>query len=328
MARRPTVPEVCCGAFHVETVAADRPRPRAVNRRSWGGMLLLLVLAAAMLLPASAGRRTAGHPARVPASPPPSVGDCLTGDLDPGGSALVYSTVGPATATVGACADRSHGEIVAVAVDAHDFPANGTGQPEPLACLAPARAYLGLPGGSDDGGETAPGVAASGWRPLAAGTVRLIGPDRMQYADGQRWVACALLPQDKPYAGSVRDAVFGPAASAYSLCRERDGTGYRAVRCAAAHTTELFGVASRAALQGDPTESCRALVAALTNATEPTRDGALSIEIVRGTALSRTAADNPDPASELVVCAVTVPGDRRLTASLLGIGDRPLPGAG
>ncbi len=298
-----------------------------MNRRVWGALLLFGVLAVAILVPATAGRRTAGQPTRLPAAPPPAIGECLTGDPD-GNSALAYSTVRLATAAVGPCGGANHGEIVAVTADAVAFPSNGTGQPEPLACLAPARAYLGLRGEPDAGGETAPGVEASGWRPLAAGTVRLVGPDRIQFSDGQRWVACALLPQDVPYAGSVRDAAFGPAASAYSLCRERDGTGFRAVPCAAAHTTELFGVASRAALQGDPAESCRALVAVLTQAPEPTRDGALSIEIVRGTALSRTAADNPDPASELVVCAVTVPEDRRLTASLLGIGDAPLPSAG
>jgi hypothetical protein len=306
-----------------------------MDRRVWGTALVAFVLMAALVVPNLAGRRIVGTAGPVPVADPPRVGQCLLAAVDGGRSALEYNQVTVAAAGVAPCGGRNFGEVVAVASDVHTFPStvsNRTSHPEPLACQPTARRYLGWDVAADELSVGESGGSGSGsarelgpWRPVSTTSIALYGPNLWQYLSGQHWLACVLLPRDAPYAGSVRGGPAGPASSAYALCWNRGGFVPReTVACSHPHTGETFGVArvgddnDRAELDG----SCGGLVRAATGMSDPGRAGAMTVEVLIG---GSSSAGSQSDSTGQAACTISVAGEGRLTQSLTGIGDGPLP---
>jgi hypothetical protein len=116
------------------------------------------------------------------------------------------------------------------------------------------------------------------------------------------------------------------------------------VPCAGAHAAELLGVGTVAypdaapdgtyfgvdfsaaalpeAVVGDLGSRCTALGAALTGTADPTYGGQLSVRIQVNTVVP---TDVPGTVQVYVSCVATGPPASPLTASVIGLGDGPLP---
>lgn len=287
-----------------------------MSRRAWGVCVLAVALIAAALVPAvlGPGRRIDGVAAPAPIAPPPAVGDCLTAPPEAAGSPLTARGLAIAAAPSAACSSAwGYGEIVSVTADARDFPTTGTSPqapPDPDACRGAVRDYLGW--------------TVEPWIPVVTDTVVLIGPDPVQAAAGQRWIACVLAPDVRGYPGSLRDRVPGPAADRSGWCKDsRSPAGWR-VGCADPHDVEVFG----SALIGIDelsglTDSCARLVAERTGSSDPTAGGVLQVRA--GPDDPNTVPPDVSASRQSVICTLRVTGDGMLTASLVGRGDGPLP---
>ncbi len=287
-----------------------------MSRRAWGVCVLAVALIAAALVPAvlGPGRRIEGVAVPAPIPPPPAVGDCLTGRPVPAGSPLTARGLAVAAAPTGACSTTwGYGEIVSVTADGRTFPTIGDqpqAPPDPDSCRPAVRAYLGW--------DVTP------WTPVVADDVVLVGPDAVQIAAGQQWIACALTPDERGYPGSVRDRTPGPAADRSGWCKDsRSPAGWR-VGCDEPHDVEVFGVAliSIDELAG-LTDSCARLVAERTGASDPTASGLLQVRA--GPDDPNTVPPDVSASRQSVICTLRVTGDGLLTASLVGRGDGPLP---
>jgi hypothetical protein len=316
-----------------------------MDRRVWGTALVAVVLVGALVVPSLAGRRIAGTAAAVPVPDPPRVGQCLLAAADGGRSVLEFNQVTVSAAGVGPCGGQNFGEVVAVASDVHTFPStvtNRANHPEPLACQPAARRYVGwsvadddptigetgnsYPGsGEPDGSGVGPGRRLGPWRPVSTSSIALYGPNLWQFQAGQHWLACVLVPRDVPYAGSVRGGPAGSAASAFASCWNRGAFVPREpIPCAQPHSGETFGVARLGDI--DPAvidRSCVDLVTAATGMSDPVRGGVITIAVQVDASNGGAASDSAGQAS----CTIGVVADRRLTESLTGIGDGPLPWA-
>jgi len=302
-----------------------------MDRRVWGTTLVTLVLVAALVVPNMAGRRIVGSATPVPVPDPPKVGQCLLSGADGGGSALEFDQVTVWSVGVGPCGANNYGEVVAVASDVHYFPStvsNRMSHPEPLACQPTARRYVGWQVAADEltigesGGTGTQSARVLGpWRPVSTTSIALFGPNLRQYVAGQHWLACVLMPRNAPYAGSVRGGPAGEASSAFASCWNRGPVlPKQSIPCSQPHDGETFGVArvqndDQAALD----RSCVELVGSASGMTDPSRGGAIIVDAQ----IAGSQSNSVRQAS----CTISVSGDRRLTRSLTGVGDGPLPWA-
>lgn len=168
-------------------------------------------------------------------------------------------SVAIASASLGECgsdpARRSFGEVVSVTADQHSFPhsvSSGASTPDSLASRPAADAYVVWPGGL--------------WIPVVTRNLMLLGPDRFQYEDGQRWIARAIVPPDAPYVGSLRGGRNVSAANAFGSCATVRPAAADPVACSQPHNMEVFGTGvdldgKQAGLGRD---SCADLVRAVT----------------------------------------------------------------
>jgi len=211
---------------------------------------------------------------------------------------------------MGACAtgadvsaQRNFGEIVSVTADQRAFPRSGGGRtsiPDPRACQGEAAGYVGWHDRT--------------WAPVTTRTLLLLGPDMSQYVSGQRWLACAIVPDGGGYVDSVRGGRSSLAANAFGQCRSLGAGGRTRVACGQPHDIEIFGTAA-----GDPDNagpaigSCAGVLAAVTDMPDPSAAGQLEIQIIPDRLLGRRN------------CAVRVVGHQLLHDSLLGWGVEPLP---
>lgn len=123
------------------------------------------------------------------------------------------------------------------------------------------------------------------------------------------WAVCAVVaPGFEPYRGSYLDSMADRAAPApFGFCRSTDAPDQR-VSCGDPHDEQVFATAPAGST---PTpDSCRDLVERLTAMRDPTGDGRLAVGV---------------DGSGDGACRVRVVGAQRLTATLLGRGDAPLP---
>ena len=305
-----------------------RNRGLVMDRRSWGIVLLAVVIVCAVVIPVCGGRREAGIAQPVPPQPRPGVGDCL--DLVPSSrSALDYMP--PLRAgRAGACDDQNLGEIVFVADNVSSFPRtteNTLSRPEVLACEPLVRRYLGWP---DSGrAELDPPGTDVPWRPWSVVSSGLIGPNLQQYFAGQRWVACVAYPQVAPFSGSLAGSVrTGRAANAFATCLSEPGDAVQPVGpCTRAHQTELFGWVRTSQSQDGLQDACRSLVERLTAMPDPTAGGLLTVRVAVLTQAGAMAPGDSTTGSadDRRSCMVSADGDRRLTGTLVGLGNQPLP---
>jgi hypothetical protein len=81
------------------------------------------------------------------------------------------------------------------------------------------------------------------WVPAATRTIVLLGPDGIQYRFGQEWLACAIIPAQVGYTGSLHVGASRSAADAYGLCRLGSGGEPVPNPCDSPHEIEIFGAA-------------------------------------------------------------------------------------
>ena len=297
-------------------------------RRVLGSILVALAVVGVLLGANLGGRRIAGTATPEPVPGPPRVGDCL---LEPASGQLAAATsAGTPVLNIptGRCRGESHGEVVFVAEDVADarVPAAGPAILERRDCVPHAREYVRH-------GITVWSVADGGpsWRPLAVRHLGLLGPDPYQVAAGQQWRACVAYPRNGAYFGTVRASAVGATSSeaawAFSSCEATSLRGITVeVRCDDVHVVELFGTV-RVDLTDAPSadvllDSCGQLVSSLTGLADPTSGGELAVW-VRTSPMAAPPQSGDD--EQRYACGVETVGDRRLTRSLLGWENRPLP---
>ena len=148
-------------------------------------------------------------------------------------------------------------------------------------------------------------AAAGAWAPVQV--QRFLAVIGRPGTDG--WAVCAVLaPGLEQYRGSYLDSMADRAAPApFGFCRSAVAA-HRRVSCGEPHDEQVFGTA-RAGSSPTP-DSCRALVQRLTAMPDPTGDARLVVGV---------------DGSGSGACRARVVGPQRLTATLLGLGDAPLP---
>lgn len=291
-------------------------------RRVWGALVLVAGLALALVVPAVSGQRVSGTAGRAPIPGQPQVGDCLTAPYVGAGAAVPVAGITLGAAPYDRCpgaADgrRVFGEVVLVAADLTSFPtvfpAVGGGRsppPDPSACAGALRAYLGW--------------TATSWDPVFDDTLVLLGPGAAQYADGQRWIACAVITGDRGYPVPVRAGAFGRAADLYQQCADSRLGPRSRVRCDDPHDVEVFGTAVIGPDgQGDLADTCARLITARTGLADPTAGGLF--EVRAGPDDPNTVPPDVSASGQEVICAIRVTAGRPLAASLVGVAGRPLP---
>lgn len=295
-----------------------------MDRRWWGAAVVAAVLLSALVLPGIAGTRLTGAAQRAPIPGPPSVGFCLSATPAGNGGPFDSPKMRVLTGPVGPCDDANFGEVVSVQ-DVETFRGSSTDRMavlDPAACELPAAQYLGWAG-------PAPGAApaeAAGWLPVALQNLVLFGPGDAQYSVGQRWISCVLLPGLTPYPGSVRGTEPGPAVDAFGTCRAgANNTASPHVPCSEPHVSEVVGVGSVESDQvPELVKACRELFSREARLSDPTAGGALSIWVEAGGSFG-DPPQGGNAGSTPGRCTVSATGGRQLDASLLGVGDGPLP---
>ncbi len=296
--------------------------------------MLFTAVALAVLIPRSVGSHVAGTAKPIPIQRPPTVGQCILDNPSANGGGF-----GRVTALhYGSCSRPHYGEIVQVFAESDTFPHIQGGQPaapDPSACTSAADSYLSvdqvLP--RFDRGDYR-SVSFGSWQPVSVGLVGLIGPNVTQQLVGQQWIACVTKGStDAPYLGTVRGAfVGGTLPNSYTLCTDQLRGG-DPVDCAGPHSTELFadtGIVGALPSQASLTASCSSFVQYLTARPDLLTDGRVRVETTTsfyGEPAKPSAGQTKSGQSRLAqaFCGVSVAGPGKLTATLFGIRDQPLP---
>lgn len=289
---------------------------------------------------APAGDRSAS---RGPIPGPPAVGDCL---LDPTVIAS-QALIGPAPKhpwlRTGPCQGRRFGEVAAV-LTKHDLPAptpsssqpdtgpnsgNDTEVLDPYEppCFDAVTVWVGPPS------PAGPQIFDRWLTDSFTVGVVLSGPNQIQNAAGQDWVACigaginwgTAIPDA---AGAIgHDAIGydatihgmfspGPPPSTFALCTPTTDN-QEPVACTTAHRVERFGAMNteHAVTEADR-RGCQTLVRHLTGMPDPTAGGKLTI----------TVDDYAAPTGyHFLHCLIVTVSPHQLTGPLLGLADRPAP---
>ena len=194
-------------------------------------------------------------------------------------------------------------------------------------------------------------VLAGAWTVAGGPAVLITGPDRRQWADGQRWQACVVVPSRW-----TADGVFDPTRGIGPVLREsargrwsdptyRDRLGdcfavysgavaelLSPAFCGQGHELERLGLSdgvvdprSAAVLR----QTCRELAVARTTAADPTYDGQLRVAVVvtGPDGSSREIDDGDELPAEATADCVIRPADPSmlLTGTVIGLGAAPVP---
>ncbi|TKV57725.1 hypothetical protein FDO65_16390 [Nakamurella flava] len=311
------------------------PRPAGVAVLALAVMVLALGAGAA-------GRTVAGTAGAAPVGPTPAAGDCLLATTESAAQWIDDNGLRAPERSFGACEqgdDRTASEVVGeVAV----ILTERSGRPHDD-CAEPVGRYVGFDGlPSRSSGDL--------WHPAGGTTVVVVNPDNRQWADGQRWQACVLLP---PL--FTADGVIDPVRATATNLRSARGAwadpGYRnrlgdcltvfagpiaeltaSVFCGTAHDQERLAVASweRDAPQAAYLrQTCGELAAGQLGATDRTRAGVLTTEVVvtdpDGHRAPVAEDDTLAPEGQADCVIRPVDAGQQLTATLLGRRDAPLP---
>lgn len=313
--------------------------PRVDLRRLVGAGLVLAVVLSVPIIARRDGQRVAGTPVTARTVLVPAVGDCvaaLTGPADPasgidggirgpedgvagpglGGAASggfgaggsgsgAAGPAGPGVIVIdgsavvfGRCAGTHTGEVAAFRRDPPGLDPGGR--------AAAALAWCGEVAGSyREHLRWQVSAAAGAWAPVEVQRFLAVVGE----SEPAGWAVCAVVaPGFEPYRGSYLDSMADRAAPApFGFCRSTDAPDQR-VSCGDPHDEQVFATAPAGST---PTpDSCRDLVERLTAMRDPTGDGRLAVGV---------------DGSGDGACRVRVVGAQRLTATLLGRGDAPLP---
>ena len=147
------------------------------------------------------------------------------------------------------------------------------------------------------------------------------------------WAACVLVaPNIEQYSGSnVRSLAEELPLSPFGLCLA-GAANQRWVSCADRHQTQEFGEGTGAPMTvREAVQACRSLVARMTGMSDITAGGRLLLEVVGGSAKGaggETADGTLNPrhsSAGSASCRLSMIGEARLVASLIGVGDNALP---
>ncbi len=284
--------------------------PPSVPRRLLGVVLVLLVVLVTLVVARWDGRRILGTAAIGRPAGPPTVGDCVaaligpTPPLFPLVFGLSAAAVGERSVVFSDCGGEHVGEVTAF----RRIGASATG----------------IAGATSDGQwctQVAVGyrehlrwqvraVTGGVWTPVVAHRFVAILGEPVGGTDAGRWAACAVLaPGLEHYRGSYLRSMADTAAPApFGFCRS-GAIPDRRVSCQSPHGEQVFGTAASGAAPA--LDTCRDLVGRVTGMTDVTGGGRLRVSV---------AGDGTT-----VTCRVGVVGPIELTATLIGIGDAPLP---
>jgi hypothetical protein len=299
-----------------------------MSRRWWGAAVIVGALLVALIATNISGSRIAGIATTAAVSAAPAVGQCLLADPGDLRSVLDMPDVEVRAGVFGPCNSGSFGEVVWV----KNSEASGkvelrTANLLPVDCWQPANDYLGAPEVAHN--NDPPVDQPPNWVPAAMRATVRFGPDPAQFASGQAWVACVILPRDAPYQGSVRGERPGPAANAFGSCRVVDSTVAEPyVPCMQPHDSEVFGyVAADPADIPELLATCRRLITAATGLPDITAGGRLSLWVETGAAINDPFRQQSDRGVTQGRCTLTTMAGGRLEASLVGTGNGRLPWA-
>ena len=175
------------------------------------------------------------------------------------------------------------------------------------------------------------------WWPAIQIQVVLIGPDPRQRAAGQDWAACLLYPppDSTGLPGSLADPLRdswqdGRNAGAFAICIDAVEAAIP-TGCQGRHRFEIFGTSDSSSMDVSEAElqnSCRELISDATAMPDITAGGALSAEAVRfryDQFGSPTVGDEPSGSGSAFCLVHPSQDNRRLTASLRGLGNGLVP---
>lgn len=302
-----------------------------MDRRGSGGLILVGALLVVLVPRALNPPQVDGLASAVPPRPPVEVGECIDGEvasfaLTETGAIMTWNPV-----TVVACTDPHDGEVV-YREDAR--PDTATGFPTTAINDFQTRCADGswAPWSSTS-------TSTNGWQPAVNTYASVLGPDRRQFAAGQRWTACVIGTGnrlDGPLELTVDDRV--PPEFGYCTVDGTTAGDSAGVPCTEPHTAENFGyrgIDVGSDLDQDTLiSSCRDVVAQATGRPDLAAEAAL---VISAEANAWYSSDGTDKAVTLPLpadaeggwasCDVHTTDDRKLTGSLRRIDDDPLPWA-
>ncbi len=318
-----------------------------MDRRLIGALLVVAAVVVATVVPLRDGLRVAGSAAIIELPADPVVGDCL---LEPtaefwdgarvprrqatGATAIEPATKNPLAPTFGPCGGGAvAGEVVAI-ISATGDASSRTARAERsgLDCRASSLEFAGLT--RVDSRYSVPGqlgAAPVSWRFSINLRTSWMLPSAVLRAAGRTWVACVVSPvTPSRYFGSIAGAYRdGDLPAPYGTCWDRPetGAGIQIVSCDRPHKAQLIAAGTIPSRDGVTTatirQSCNGLTASVMRRGDPTAGGGLTIKV---------SPEIPDRqewrnGSLDVVCFVT-PTAQSLTASVVGLADRPIPYTG
>ena len=313
-----------------------------MDRRLIGALIIVAVITASITVSKSAGLRIAGSATRVVFQDDPQIGDCL---FLPAGSAGVGSSVnsgttgastgiasnGP-TISFGQCDGRPKaGEVVALRrVIGADWLRQMQVQGNGDDCRPAGLEYSGL--APHDGRFVLPEQRRDdpvSWQLSIHMESGWLLPSPALQAAGRTWAACVIAsPSWTPYTGLVADAYMGgKLPDEFGTCWNSltVSNAIQPVDCHSAHLAELisagFIIDPTAVNDGDLRTSCAELAALVLDRPDPTGSGLL----VRTHPVQLPVNEKRVVS---VLCYVTATQGRELDASLVGIGNKPIPYVG
>ena len=284
----------------------------------------MLALVAALARPVLAERPVAGTPVAAVIAPPPTVGSCV-GDIAEAatGAARRESDRTLPVATVVPCSGFVTGEIISVTPSRHG-PRISTldeyNQANP-SCRSEVEKYLGT--------TATTVIRGVEWNLNIDVDIATVGPDDHDRAAGRSWTACVLSAANQIYPATPlhQSWLSGTLPDAFGLCWAENLVQHGVpTNCTSPHRTQQIGdgfvaqtsdsgtgIVSSAG-PDDIVAGCRMLAASVLKVADPTRGGALTVKVVDDSA-----------GAPYVQCVVAAVGNHKLTGSLIGIGNKPLP---
>ena len=164
------------------------------------------------------------------------------------------------------------------------------------------------------------------WEPVAGQRFLTVSGAATQSPRQNRWSTCVVLaPRLESYVGSYLQALAEASEPApFGRCAVGDAAG-TTVSCLSPHRSQEFGFTVRTdPIDVEALATCRALIGAMTEMPDVTAGGALRVEVVTApSAPHGSAPGSPQTAS----CRLITATEGMLTATLVGVGNHPLPWA-
>lgn len=313
-----------------------------MNPRLVGALLVIAAIAVTISAPALLGRRTAGTAVMVELPRDPRVGDCVVnmpaevsagsaeGPTGTGRDAFEPpDSFGPLGPSFGPCnLGPVAGEVVALTDPVID---RATGQLQPPAdtdCRAAALSYAGLV--LRDGRFVVPDAPEDdpvSWSMSVNIRTSWVLPSPLLQSRQRSWAVCVVAPRSTGhYTGQFADAFNGgELPDQFSTCwnQRTVSAAFKRADCLAPHLAELISAGTildrSRTTSVDLQDSCTRLAARVTGRSDPTAGARLVVK----TSPERLREDST-AATVGVLCYLVTP-DRPLTATLVGLGEQPIP---